>query len=100
MSFSAESVPNEYIVVFKQHVPNEVCQDHCQWVQSAHTKSLAARGDSDEGPDVKGLGELFNFPTLTGYVGSFDESLKDEIEGKDEVSTLHLSTCKTQVEGR
>jgi oryzin len=84
MSVAAESVPNEYIVVFKQHVAEDVCQEHCEWVQGAHVESLATR---DGGDEVTGLGEQFSFPTLNAYVGSFDASLKDVIEAREEVIT-------------
>ena len=69
-----------------------MCQQHCEWAQSAHTEAAAARAESD-GPELTGVGELFNFDTLTGYVGYFDENLKNEIEAREEASlTSRLSS--------
>jgi hypothetical protein len=81
---SPEAIPNRYIVVFKQHIPDEVCDEHFEWAQAAHLAGAALRAESD-GPDLTGVGAKFNFPTLSGYVGSFDGTLMSEIEGREEV---------------
>ena len=85
---TAEAVPNQYIVVFKRHTPEEVFQEHVQWAQAAHAEAAAQRAESD-GPELTGIGETFNFPDWFGYVGSIDESLKAEIEAKEEVRAAH-----------
>lgn len=101
MSESPEVVPNQYIVVFKQHVPEEVCQAHCEWAHSTHTEAAALRAESD-GPEITGVGEKFAFESLNGYVGSFDESLKNEVEAREEVDyvepdyVVYASTTVTQ----
>ena len=84
---SAEAVPNQYIVVFKQHMPEDMCQQHCEWAQAAHAEASAARAESD-GPELTGVGEQFSFETLSGYIGSFDESLKNKIEAREEASLI------------
>ena len=86
---TAESVPNQYIVVFKQHTPDELCQQHCEWAHSTHTEAAALRAASD-GPELTGVGEQFRIDNLTGYVGSFDESLKNEIAAREEASLTSL----------
>ena len=86
---SAAAIPNQYIVVFKQHTPEVVCQQHCEWAQSAHTEAAALHAESD-GPELTGVGEQFSFETLKGYVGSFDESVKNEIEARQEASLASL----------
>ena len=83
---TAQATPNQYIVVFKQHTPEEVCQQHCEWAQSAHAEAAALRAESD-GPELTGVGEQFNIETLIGYVGSFDENLKNEIQSREEASS-------------
>jgi oryzin len=80
----SEVIPNQYIVVFKQHAPEDVCQQHCEWAQSTHTEASALRAESD-GPELTGVGEQFNFENLSGYVASIDENLKNEIEAREEV---------------
>lgn len=87
---STEAIPNQYIVVFKGHTSEDACQQHCEWAQSRHSEAAALRAESDE-PELTGVGEKFNFETLTGYFGSFDENLKSEIESRDEASPLHSS---------
>ena len=86
-----ELIPNKYIVVFKQHTPEDVRQQHCEWAAAAHTEATAARAESD-GPELTGVGEQFDFDTLTGYFGSFDENLKNEIEAREEASLTLLLT--------
>ena len=85
---TAEAVPNQYIVMFKQHTPEEVFHEHIRWAQAAYSEAAAQRAESD-GPELTGVGETFAFPDWFGYVGSFDESLKAEIEAKDEVRAVH-----------
>ena len=82
---SAKAIPNQYIVVFKQHMPEDVCQQHYEWAQSAHNEAAALRAEND-GPELTGVGEQFNLETFTGYVGCFDDNLKNEIESKEEAS--------------
>ena len=94
MSEITEAIPNQYIVVFKQHTPEEICQEHCKWAQSAHTDAAAARAESD-GPELTGVGEQFNLDTFTGYVGSFDEILKNQIEDREEASLTPLILLST-----
>jgi cerevisin len=81
---SAEAVPNQYIVVFKEHTPDQVCQEHREWAQAAHVQAAALRGESD-GPELSGVGKTLSFPTWSGYVGRFSDALKSEIEKRDEV---------------
>jgi hypothetical protein len=82
---TAEAVPNQFIVVLKQHTPDEVVQEHIQWAQAAHAEATALRAESD-GPALTGVGERFEFPDWNGYVGNFDESLKAKIEAREEAS--------------
>jgi len=80
-----DAIPNEYVVVFKQHIPEDVCVEHCDWAHSAHTEASALRAESD-GPELTGVGDKFNFEGFNAYVASIDESLKNEIEAKEEVA--------------
>jgi oryzin len=82
---SAVAVPNQYIGVFKQYTTDDLCDEHLQWAQTAHAKVAALRAESD-GPELTGVGERFSFPDLTGYVGSFDDALKNEIADREEVT--------------
>lgn len=85
---TAEAVPNQYIVSFKRGTPSELFQEHVQWAQATHTAAAAQRAESD-GPELTGVGKTFTFPDLYAYVGSFDESVKAEIEARDEVRATH-----------
>ena len=87
---SPEAIPNQYIVVFKPHTPKDVRQQHCDWAQSAHSEAAAFRAESG-GPELTGVGEKFEFNTLTGYVGSFEENLKNEIEAREEASLTPIT---------
>ena len=82
---SAEAIPNQYVVVFKHHTPEDARQEHYKWAQSAHNETTALHAASG-GPELTGVGEQFNIETMFGYFGCFDEDLKNEIESKEEVS--------------
>lgn len=83
---SAEAIPNQYVVVFKHHTPEDARQQHYKWAQSAHSEAAAALRVASGGPELSGVGEQFNIETMFGYFGCFDEDLKNEIESKEEVS--------------
>jgi len=80
-----EVIPNEYIVVFKQHLPEDVCNEHCEWAHSTHTSACAVR-TADDGPELTGIGERYNFENLNAYHANIDESTKNEIEAREEVA--------------
>ena len=86
-----EAVPNQYIVVFKDDTPEDVCRQHYEWAQSVQTVACAARDEGDDGPELTGVGEQFKIDTLTGYIGSFDESTKNDIQSRDEASPTYPS---------
>ena len=82
---SASTIPNQYIVVFKPHTPEEARQQHLEWAQSAHSEAAALRAESG-GLELTGVGEQFNVETLAGYVASIDQNLRNEIESREEAS--------------
>ena len=82
---SANAIPNQYIVVFKPHTPEEARQEHLEWARSAHSEATALRAESG-GPELTGVGQQFNVETLAGYVASIDPNLRSEIESREEAS--------------
>ena len=55
--------------------------------QAAPAEAAKQRAGSDR-PELIGAGETFAFPDWYGYVGSFDEPLKAEIERAVRPTTL------------
>lgn len=61
---TAEAIPDQYIVVFKHHTPEDVLQQHCEWVQSRHAEAATLLAESG-GPKLTGVGEQINFEPFT-----------------------------------
>lgn len=97
---SAEhAIPNNYIVVFKQHVDGSAATEHHSWVANIHSAKVAelrkrsqipilqSGGVVDDVEALTGLKHTYNISDgLTGYSGAFDETVIDEIRKHPDVS--------------
>lgn len=76
-------IPNNYIVIFKYQTPQDKCEAHCTWAHELHCQRVST---SAYGASLTGVNHRYNLPNgWSGYSGSFDETLKKEIEETDEV---------------
>lgn len=105
-SAAEHEISNNYIVVFKKNVGDEVALAHHSWVTGIHEASISSlrkrsqiplmkhHGDSDEDfpldvDSLTGLKHTYKIPGgFTGYSGSFDDSVLEEIRKHSAVS-LH-----------
>jgi cerevisin len=94
-SAADHEIPNNYIVVFKKEVGGEVASAHHSWVTDIHEASVASlrkrsqiplmeHSSNSEVPldvdSLTGLKHTYNSSGgLTGYSGSFDDSVLEEI---------------------
>lgn len=106
-SAADHEIPNNYIVVFKKDVGDDAASAHHSWVTDIHETSVASlrkrsqiplmehasNGDEAFPLDVDsltGLKHKYNISGgLTGYSGSFDDSVLEEIRKHPAVSS-HL----------
>lgn len=103
-SAAEHEISNNYIVVFKKNVGDEVASAHHSWVTDIHEASLSSlrkrsqiplmkHGDADEAfpldvDSLTGLKHTYKIPGgFTGYSGSFDDSVLEEIRKHAAVSS-------------
>lgn len=75
-------IPNSYIVVMKETVPD--FDAHLTWALNVHHHSLAKRGSTTVG----GLKHVYRINGWNGYSGSFDDDTLKEILDNEDVSGL------------
>lgn len=98
-SSNADSIPDSYIVKFKDHVTNSGASDHHSWVQDIHAKKgdqrLELRKRSQE-PLVEtvfeGLKHTYSIGGFLGYSGHFDEATIEEVRRHPDVSSYTMQT--------
>jgi len=94
-SVDAEEIPDNYIVVFKDHVDTTLAAAHHGWVQDLHTgvesskMELRKRSQSPMADAVyDGLKHTYNIAgSLMGYSGHFDEDVIEAVRNHPDVST-------------
>lgn len=97
-------IANNYIVVFKKNVDDEVAFAHHSWVTGIHEASISSlrkrsqiplikhHGNANEASPIDvdsltGLKHTYKIPGgFTGYSGSFDDSVLEEIRKHSAVS--------------
>jgi cerevisin len=105
-SAADHEIPNNYIVVFKKDVGDEVASAHHSWVADIHEASVASLRKRSQVPlmehsnnvdvldvdSLTGLKHTYNISGgLTGYSGAFDDSVLEEIRKHPAVSSHLLS---------
>nr|POF22143.1 alkaline protease 2 [Quercus suber] len=86
-ALNAQSIADNYIVVFKKHVTESHAADHHAWVQDTHLRTQTAKTElrkrsltpmADE--IFTGLKHTYNIAgNLLGYAGHFDEDVIEQI---------------------
>lgn len=91
---NAETVPDSYIVVFKDHVDESAAALHHSWIQDIHLESenlrteLRKRSQFPIANDVfEGLKHTYNIAgSFLGYSGHFDDSTIEQVRNHPDVS--------------
>lgn len=95
-SANAETIPNRYIIKFKEHVTGQSAKDHHVWLNSVHSanqvareQELRKRSQFPLADDVfDGLKHTYSIgSSFTGYAGHFDEMTIEQIRRHPDVST-------------
>ena len=97
-SANAKTIPNSYMVVFKDHVSSSDASAHHEWVQQIHTETedyrteLRKRSQIPLVDDVfEGLKHTFHIPgELLGYSGHFDDEVVEQVRRHPDVSSSHV----------
>ncbi|RFU30604.1 hypothetical protein B7463_g5746, partial [Scytalidium lignicola] len=93
---NAETVPDSYIVVFKDHVDEAAAAHHQNWVQDIHLESenvrteLRKRSQFPITNDVfEGLKHTYNIAgNFLGYSGHFDDSVIEKVRNHPDVDYI------------
>jgi cerevisin len=107
-SSAEHEIPNNYIVVFKQHVDDSKASEHHSWVSDIHASSMRGLKKRSQSPlvssqgswmdDVEalvGLKHTYDIAGgLKGYSGAFDASVLNEIRKHPDVSTSLISAYR------
>ena len=95
-SVDAETMPDSYLIAFKDHVDHRDAAAHHNWVQDIHEQTLNSKLElrkRSQAPFLEtvfdGLKHTYNMEGLKGYSGHFDESVIDAIRKHPDVSTHH-----------
>jgi cerevisin len=90
-SVDAETIPDSYIIKFKDHVDDSAATVHHSWIQDMHSNGeqerleLRKRGDVAEA--FAGLKHTFNIGEgFKGYAGHFHESIIEQLRTHPDVS--------------
>jgi cerevisin len=91
---NAVEIPDSYMIMFKDHVTQELAADHHDWVHSVHTKSQDIKSELKKRSQepfldefYAGLKHTYNIAgSLLGYSGHFDEATIEAIRRHPDVS--------------
>lgn len=94
-STNAETVPDSYIVVFKNHVDEEAAATHQLWVKDAHVSAESSRTELRKRSQFpitenifEGIKHTYNIAGgFLGYSGHFDEDIIEKVRRHPDVST-------------
>ncbi|KAM0342087.1 hypothetical protein ACHAPU_009700 [Fusarium lateritium] len=97
-SVDAETIPDSYIIKFKDHVDGAAASDHHMWVQDAHKQGESERMElrkrsifSDK--TFSGVKHTFDIgEAFKGYAGHFDESMIEKVRNHPDVEFIERDT--------
>ena len=92
-SINANTIPDSYIIKFKEHVDESSANDHHSWLQSIHDDGeqqrleLCKRGLSFSDDIFSGLKHTFKIGEgFKGYAGHFHEEVIEQVRNHPDVS--------------
>ena len=91
---NAKEIADNYLVVFKKHVSQNLAAEHHDWVQDLHTKTQSVKMDLRKRSQTPMLDDIFTgmkhtyniAGSLMGYSGHFDEEVIEQIRRHPDVS--------------
>ncbi|KAF5680781.1 hypothetical protein FHETE_169 [Fusarium heterosporum] len=97
-SVDAETIPDSYIIKFKDHVDGAAASDHHMWVQDTHKQGESERMElrkrsifSDK--TFSGLKHTFDIgEAFKGYAGHFDEAMIEKVRNHPDVEFIERDT--------
>ncbi|KAF5001596.1 hypothetical protein FGRMN_902 [Fusarium graminum] len=97
-SVDAETIPDSYIIKFKDHVDGAAASDHHMWVQDTHKQGESERMElrkrsifSDK--TFAGLKHTFDIgEAFKGYAGHFDEAMIEKVRNHPDVEFIERDT--------
>lgn len=98
-SVNAEAVPDNYIVVFKDHVDADTAVNHQLWIKDAHVAAEVDRAELRKRSQLpittdifEGIKHTYNIAGgFLGYSGHFDESVIEKVRRHPDVSNSQSS---------
>ncbi|KAK7408512.1 proteinase B [Neonectria punicea] len=98
-SIEAESIPDSYIIKFKDHVDDSAASNHHNWILDIHTggeqERLELRKRSQASNDFtsfSGLKHTFNIGDFKGYAGHFHESIIEQVRNHPDIEFIERDT--------
>ncbi|KAF7559340.1 hypothetical protein G7046_g4813 [Stylonectria norvegica] len=99
-SIDAETIPDSYIIKFKDHVADSAASDHHTWVQNIHSEGEEVRLELRKRSMVpvtdtifSGLKHTFNIGDgFKGYAGHFDESVIEQVRNHPDIEYIERDT--------
>ena len=100
-SIEAESIPDSYIIKFKDHVDDSSASDHHTWIQDIHNGGAQERLElrkrglfSDEVDIFSGMKHTFKIgKEFKGYAGHFHADTIEQVRNHPDVSTNQPYRC-------
>lgn len=101
-SVNAEEIPDSYIVVFKDHINQNLAAAHHDWVQDLHSGVQATKVELRKRSQLpivdtlfEGMKHTYNIGgSLMGYSGHFDEDVIEQVRKHPDVSTTPVDIFK------
>jgi cerevisin len=98
-SIDAETIPDSYIIKFKDHVDEHAASNHHMWIQDTHTQGeserleLRKRSIPFTDKTFSGLKHTFDIgEAFKGYAGHFDESMIEKVRNHPDVEFIERDT--------
>lgn len=93
-SMNAKSIPNSYIVKFKDHVRHPEAAAHHAWVHDLHTQTESRKLELRKRSQIPMADELFSglkhtyniAGSFLGYSGHFDDAVLEQLRRHPDVS--------------
>ncbi|KAK2859928.1 subtilisin-like serine protease, partial [Arthroderma sp. PD_2] len=87
----AQTIPDKYIVVMKDHMSHEAFDSHTTWVDRTYRRRPMRRGSKAQA--MGGMQHTYKFGTgFMAYSGHFDEAMIKDIANNEDVKFIERDT--------
>lgn len=95
-STNAKEIADNYMIVFKKHITQNLAAEHHGWVQDLHSKTQSVKTELRKRSQTPMVDDIFSgmkhtysiAGSLMGYSGHFDEDVIEQIRRHPDVSSL------------